>query len=95
MSELAICSLLFGAVFGLRFKVLVLLPLTLAGAFITMVSSLIALHSLVDGLWGFAFCALALQCGYLLGSAVRFTIAAVRSPRPLPRRLQAARQLQK
>jgi len=95
MTELAICNLLFGAVFGLRFKVLVLLPLTLASALITILSALIAHQSFLVGLESVAVCALALHGGYLFGSAVRFTIAAARSPRSLPSSLQAARQFQK
>ena len=81
MSEFAIGCFLFGATFGMRYRVMVLLPLTLflgvSCAFIAALSTLPATQVLLD----FAVCALALQGGYVLGSIARFTTAAARAGR--------------
>ena len=92
MMQLAIINLLVGAVFGLRFRVLVLLPLTFASGVVALVVALVARESLFESLTTFASCALALQGGYLFGSVMRFTLAAARSTRMLGRPLKTAIQ---
>jgi Zn-dependent protease len=79
MAGLAIISFLVGAVYGLRFKVVVLLPLTLALSLLTLPFVLIAQLGLLEGLTSFAFAALALQGGYVFGSiAAMFAFRAQR-----------------
>lgn len=82
MIQLALFSLLVGAVFGLRFKVNVLLPLTVVGGALVGAGSLLAAPSTITVLSNVAVYALALQAGYVLGSVSRFTVAAARTARP-------------
>lgn len=91
MAQLAICSFLFGAVFGLRFRVLVLFPATIALALATIPVALIAQVGVLIALEGFAVCALALHGGYIFGSFAQFSIAAARASRVLERPLKTAR----
>jgi hypothetical protein len=91
MVEFAIFGFLVGAVFGLRFRVMVLLPLTLMAALATPVVALIVQLSLIESLKGFALCALALQSGYVFGSIARFSIAAARAARTVARPLNTVR----
>ena len=84
MVQIAICHLLVGAVFGLRFRVLVLLPLTLASTVMTAVIGLMMDQSALAVGTHIAVLALALQGGYLFGSLARFTIAAARASRRVP-----------
>jgi len=79
--QLAICGLLVGAVFGLRFKVLVLLPVTIVGAVWVGLGSLVWGLPAVTSLIAVTVFSLALQGGYLFGSALRFTLAASRQAR--------------
>lgn len=91
MAQVAIISFLFGAVFGLRFKVMVLLPLTLATGALTLVAAPILSLTLVQSLSGFAIGTLALHGGYLFGSFARFAVAAARATRVVARPLKTAR----
>jgi hypothetical protein len=91
MAQVAIISFLVGAVFGLRFKVMVLLPLTLATAVIALVIAPILFSTLLEGLAGFAIGTLALHGGYLFGSFSRFTIGAARATRVVARQLKTVR----
>ncbi|WP_027524874.1 hypothetical protein [Bradyrhizobium sp. Ec3.3] len=91
MAELLIFSFLVGAVLGQRFRVMVLMPLTLAMALVTIVIGFVAHLAFFDGLKGFACCALALQGGYLFGSFARFWLAAARASRVFARPLKTAR----
>ena len=91
MVEFAILSFLFGAVFGLRFRVMVLLPLTIVLGLATLLVALIAQLGLLESLKGFALCALALQGGYVFGSVARFSVAAARAARIFARPLKTAR----
>jgi hypothetical protein len=91
MAQVAIISFLFGAVFGLRFKVMVLLPLTLATGAFTLVAAPILSLTLVQSLSGFAIGSLALHGGYLFGSFTRFAVAAARATRVVARPLKTAR----
>jgi len=95
MIQLAIANLLFGAVFGLRFRVLVLLPLTFASGLMAVIFALITLQSLPECLKTFVTCTLALHSGYLLGSLTRFTLAAARSTRRPARQLKTATEIQR
>jgi hypothetical protein len=84
MVQIAICHLLVGAVFGLRFRVLVLLPVTVASSLITTAIGLAMGHSLFTIVSHVAICSIALNAGYLFGSLSRFTVAATRTGRILP-----------
>jgi hypothetical protein len=91
MFGLAIFSFLTSAVFGLRFKVMVLLPLTLALGLVTLPVALIAQLGLLEGLKAFALGTLSLQGGYVFGSIARFAIAAARAQRMFAGPLKTAR----
>jgi hypothetical protein len=91
MAGLLIFSFLVGAVLGQRFRIMVLLPLTLAAALVATVIGFVAHLTFFDGLKGFALCALALQGGYLFGSLARFWLAAARASRVFARPLRTAR----
>lgn len=91
MAELWILCFLVGAVLGQRFRVFVLLPLTLAMALIAPAIGLVAQLSFFDGLKAFILCALAAQGGYLFGSLARFWLAASRASRIFARPLKTAR----
>jgi hypothetical protein len=91
MIELSIFSFLVGAVFGQRFRVFVLLPVMLAMGLAAILVGLMAHVAFLDSLKGFAFCALALQGGYLFGSLARFWLAAAHASRVFARPLKTAR----
>jgi hypothetical protein len=86
-----LCVFLVGAVFGLRFKVMVLLPLTIAIALATPFIGLLDHLTFFEGLKGFALCIVALNAGYVFGSFARPTIAAARSTRLLARPIKVMR----
>jgi hypothetical protein len=88
MTELLIFTFLAGAVLGQRFTVLVLLPLTMAMGLVAIPTSLIAGVTFLDGLKDMVLCALALQAGYLCGSAARFWLGAARAGRVSARSLK-------
>jgi hypothetical protein len=77
MIQLAISSFLVGAVFGLRFKVMVVMPLTVIGGLAIGLVSLLTGHTDSVVLLILAFAG-ALQAGYMFGSFTRFTMAAMR-----------------
>jgi hypothetical protein len=83
MIQLAIGGILLGAVFGLRCKVIVLLPLTILGGVIIGLAALLIGQSALVAVATFG---LALQAGYLLGSLSRITMAAARAVRNVPAR---------
>jgi hypothetical protein len=91
MVAYSLCVFLVGAVFGLRFKVMVLLPLTVAIGLATPLVGVLDHLTLVESFKGFAFCALALNAGYVFGSFARLTIAAARTTRSLARPIKAMR----
>ncbi len=91
MVECGILSFLVGAVLGQRFRVLVLLPVTFVMALFTIPVGVLAQLTFLQGLGGFALCALALQGGYVFGSVARFWLAAARAARRVPRAVSAAR----
>ncbi|MCA6110253.1 hypothetical protein [Bradyrhizobium cenepequi] len=81
MAQVAVCSFLFGAVFGLRFRVPVLLPLTLATGAIILLSVPVLSLTLLESLTCFAIGTLTLHGGYLFGSFTGFAISQVRATR--------------
>jgi hypothetical protein len=91
MIEFGILSFLVGAVLGQRFRVMVLLPVTFVMALLTIPVGVLAQLTFLHALEGFAFCALALQGGYVFGSVARFWLAAARAARIVPRTVNAAR----
>lgn len=91
MTELLIFCFLAGAVLGQRFRVLVLLPLTFVMVLAAIPVGLMADVSFLEGLKNLALAAVALQAGYLLGSAARFALASARAARVFARPLKTAR----
>lgn len=78
MLHFALFSMIVGALFGLRFRLFVLLPFTVVGGLAT---ALVAALSGAPGLAVLTSTAIfwaGLQIGYLFGSLARFTIAAAR-----------------
>ena len=86
MIHLAILSFLIGAVFGLRFKVMVVMPLVVIGGLMIGVVTLISGQAENTLLAILAFAG-ALQAGYMFGSFTRFTLAAMRVSRDEPARM--------
>lgn len=80
MINLAILSCLAGAVFGMRFRVLILLPLSIFGGLNTLLVSIILGESASAAFISSAVVILSLQGGYLFGSVTRLAIAAARTP---------------
>jgi hypothetical protein len=76
MIPIAIGSFLYGAVFGLRFKVLVLVPVTLASSIMVTSSAFIMHKTFGQTLEANIVGTFALQAGYLFGSIARSLIAA-------------------
>jgi hypothetical protein len=91
MTEVLIFSFLTGAVLGQRFRVLVLLPLTLVMLLAAIPVGLMADVSLLEGLKNLVLAAIALQAGYLFGSAARFGLAAARAGRVFARPVNTVR----
>jgi hypothetical protein len=91
MTILLISGTLLGAVLGLRFKVLVLLPAIAIGA--VSLAAVAVLHGNAVPMTAFAMMAwaLALQFGFLTGLFSRFILAVSRSPRLAPDRALLAR----
>jgi len=73
-------GILVGAVLGLRFKVLVLVPVICVALAIVLVDGI----ARGDGLWWLALAMIvittSLQLGYILGNVVRFAMGAARAP---------------
>ncbi|TYO61233.1 hypothetical protein FXV83_39355 [Bradyrhizobium hipponense] len=91
MTEFLILSFLVGAVLGQRFRVLVLLPLTFVMMLAAIPVGWVADVSFLEGLKNLVLAAVALQAGYLFGSAARFGLAARRAARVFARPLKPAR----
>jgi len=81
MIQLAIFGVLVGAVLGLRFRVLVILPASIVGGILIAAVLLAMGHSALSALSGVVAFALSLQLGYLFGSLSRLTVAAARGAR--------------
>lgn len=90
MAELLIFSFLVGAVLGQRFRVLVLLPLTFVMLLAAIPVGWMANLGFLGALKGVVLAAIALQAGYLFGSAARFALAG-RAARVFARPLKTAR----
>ena len=91
MTALLIFSFLVGAVLGQRFHVLVLLPLTFVMVIVALPAGPMLDVTVLDGLKGAVFAAIALQAGYLFGSGARFGLAAARARRVFGRPVKATR----
>jgi len=78
MIQLAIASFLVGAVFGLRFRVMVVIPLVLIGGLAIALATLLTGQADKTAFLILAFAG-ALQAGYMFGSFTRFTLAAARA----------------
>jgi hypothetical protein len=81
MTTIAILGGLLGAVFGLRFKVLILVPAILLGMIVVTATGLTRGDGTLAILLAAALVATALQLGYLGGIFTRFVMAASRAPR--------------
>lgn len=82
MTLLAIIGALAGAVFGLRCKVLVLVPTILIALIIVTAAGLARGHDAWSIMLASALIATVLQLGYLVGVFMRFTMAGARRARP-------------
>jgi hypothetical protein len=91
MTEVLIFSFLTGGVLGQRFRVLVLLPLTVVMLLAAIPVGLMADVSLLEGLKNLVLAAVALQAGYLFGSGARFGLAAARAGRVFARPVNTVR----
>ena len=91
MAQFAIAAFLVGAVFGMRFRVMVLLPATMVLGVVALLLATAAQLSWPGALALFAAAALALQGGYVFGSIGRFVIASARASRVFGRTLNTAR----
>lgn len=91
MTELLIFCFLAGAVLGQRFRVLVLLPLTFVMVLAAIPVGWMADVSFLESLKNLVLAAVALQAGYLFGSAARFALASSRAAPVFARPLKTAR----
>ncbi|MGY4344986.1 hypothetical protein ACVWXM_001450 [Bradyrhizobium sp. GM7.3] len=91
MTELLIFCFLVGAVLGRRFRVLVLLPLTLVMMLAAIPVGWVANVSFLEGLKNLVLAAVALQAGYLFGSAARFALDSARAARVFARPVNTVR----
>lgn len=91
MTELLIFCFLAGAVLGQRFRVLVLLPLTFVMVLAAIPVGWMADVSFLESLKNLVLAAVALQAGYLFGSAARLALASSRAARVFARPLKTAR----
>lgn len=71
---LAITAMLIGAMLGLRFKVLVLVPANVIGSAATLGFGIMHSSSLWSALLVMALAITALQMGYIGGTAIRFAV---------------------
>ena|ERR1043166_1278606 len=82
MFMLLISSALLGAIVGLRFKVLVLLPALFLLFLLVLGLGVLRGESLPEILLASVVGGTGLQLGYLCGAALAFAVAAARLPRP-------------
>jgi hypothetical protein len=83
MSNIAILTFLLGTVLGLRFRILVLLPVSLVGGLNAVLVTLLVGGSLFAAVTSALALVAAVQIGFLFGSLVRFSVAAARAGRSL------------
>lgn len=81
MTMLMIGGALLGATLGLRFKVLVLLPVTFIGVSGTVIFAILYQSSVAATIVLVVALATTLQAGYFAGLFVRFVLVAARAPR--------------
>jgi hypothetical protein len=81
MPALTIVCILIGAVLGLRFTVWILVPGIAFGLFAAAATGIAHQHGLGTVGLAMLLIVVGLQFGYLAGTATRFIIAAVRTPR--------------
>ena len=93
MTAFLIFAFLVGAVLGQRFRVLVLLPFTFAIVLLAIPVCLTVGLGLLEGLNGVVLCTLALQAGYIFGSAARIWLAATRAARISSRPVKEAQSI--
>jgi hypothetical protein len=79
MLPLMIVGFLCGAVLGMRFKVLVLVPAIFLGGIVAAGSNMAVGETLWTSFLALVAVATALQLGYFFGSVVRHALAAPRS----------------
>jgi hypothetical protein len=89
---LAMTAVLIGAMLGLRFKVLILVPANVIGSAATLGLGIAHSNSFWSTLLAIALAITALQIGYLGGTAIRFLIAAARVRKDLPRAMAIAQR---
>lgn len=83
MASAAFIGLLLGLLVGLRFKVLALVPMELAGFFLALIYGT-ACHSFSPALAAFAVGSLALQFGYLVAVFGLRRLNVIGHPLPRP-----------
>jgi hypothetical protein len=79
MPTLVILSFLLGAILGLRFKVLVLLPVSALAAIFGIAVGIASGASASTVLIAVVLTAICLQCGYFCGIMARYAMAAAHS----------------
>jgi len=84
MTSLYICSILVGAVLGMRFKVLILIPLMAVACIIAMAALALGRNWQYSVGIALAMVLACMQIGYVFGSVSRFILAAGRVHRPSP-----------
>lgn len=79
MTALTILAFLTGAVLAFRFRVLVLYPIIAVGATFGLMLGMAAGNSLSTVMFGIVAAAVAIQFGYVFGSAGRMSLVAARA----------------
>ena len=92
MTMLAMTAMLIGAMLGLRFKVLILVPAIVIGSAATLGIGMAHSNSLWSILLAMALAITALQMGYLGGAAIRFVSAGERVRKDAPGIIPAAQR---
>jgi hypothetical protein len=81
MSMLILLVFLLGAILGMRFKVLILIPVIAFALIAILVGGVTRGDSVSAILFAIALVSIGLQLGYLTGIATRYTIALARAGR--------------
>jgi hypothetical protein len=84
MTMLAMTAMLIGAMLGLRFKVLILVPAIVIGSAATLGIGMAHSNSLWSILLAMALAITALQMGYFGGTIIRFIIVGARIRKDSP-----------
>jgi hypothetical protein len=83
MTMLATTAILIGAVLGLRYKVLILVPATIFGSAATLGIGMAQMNSVWLVPLAMVLAITALQVGYLAGAVINFVIAGARARKGL------------